>query len=67
VAYLKNRYGAPASEKREKLEKRRESDLYRLHWQKDGERAVLTAQTDKRRGFFTVSRGDFEEQIYRLR
>jgi hypothetical protein len=67
AAYLKSRYGAPASEKREKLEKRRESDLYRLQWQKDGERAMLTAQTDKRRGFFTVSRGDFEEQIYRLR
>ena len=32
-----------------------------------GERAVLTAQADKRRGFFTVSRGDFEEEIYRLR
>ena len=59
AAFLKGRYGAPAREDKEKL--------YKAEWQKDGERAVLTAQSDKRRGFFTVSRGDFEEEIYRLR
>jgi len=67
ATFLKSRYGAPASEKREKVQRRREGELYRLSWQKGGERAVLTAQTDKRRGFFTVSRGDFEDEIYRLR
>ena len=59
AAFRKGRYGAPASEKKEKL--------YKAEWHKGGERAVLTAQTDKRRGFFTVSRGDFEEEIYRPR
>lgn len=59
ASFLKARYGAPASEKKEKL--------YKAEWHKGGERAVLTAQTDKRRGFFSVSRGDFEEEIYRLR
>jgi hypothetical protein len=59
AAFLKGRYGAPASEKKEKL--------YKAEWHKDGERAVLTAQADKRRGFFSVSRGDFEEEIYRSR
>ena len=59
ASFLKGRYGTPATEKKEKL--------YKVEWRKGGERAVLTAQTDKRRGFFTVSRGDFEEEIYRLR
>jgi hypothetical protein len=59
AAHLKSRYGAPASEHKEKV--------YKAEWRKGGERAVLIAQSDKRRGFFTVSRGDFEEEIYRAR
>jgi hypothetical protein len=67
AAFLKQRYGAPAKETREKLEQRRGGERYRLHWQKGGERAVLTSQSGKRRAFFAVSRGDFEEEIYRVR
>jgi hypothetical protein len=36
-------------------------------WEKGAERAVLTSQSEKRRAFFTVSRGDFEDEIYRVR
>lgn len=67
AAFLKKRYGAPASETREKVEHRRGGELYRLLWEKGRERAVVTSQSDKRRAFFTVSRGDFEEEIYRVR
>jgi hypothetical protein len=69
AGYLKKRYGAPAREAREKVESRSGGggERYRLQWQSGSERAVLTSQSDKRRAFFTVSRGDFEEEIYGVR
>jgi hypothetical protein len=67
AAFLKKRYGAPSGETREKLEQRRGGELYKLEWEQGGERAVLTSQSEKRRAFFTVSRGDFEDEIYRVR
>jgi hypothetical protein len=67
AAFLKKRYGAPSGETREKLEHRRGGELYKVEWEKGGERAVLTSQSEKRRAFFTVSRGDFEDEIYRVR
>jgi len=70
ATFLKKRYGTPSGETRDKLEtgdKRGAGELYKIAWQKGPERAVLTAQTEKRRAFFTVSRGDFEEEIYRVR
>lgn len=70
ATFLKKRYGAPSGETRDKLEtgdKRGAGELYKIAWQKGPERAVLTAQSEKRRAFFTVSRGDFEEEIYRVR
>jgi hypothetical protein len=36
-------------------------------WENAGERAVLTAQLEKRRASLLVSRGDFDEEIYRVR
>jgi hypothetical protein len=71
VEFLKTRYGAPKGETRDKLEnrdkKRAASELYKVAWEKGGERAVLTSQSEKRRGYLSVSRGDFEEEIYRVR
>lgn len=66
AAFLKTRYGAPADETRAKLEARG-GTLYKVEWKKGAERAVLTSQTEKRRASLTVWRGDFEEEIYRVR
>ena len=66
AAFLKTRYGAPADETRAKLEARG-GTLYKVEWKKGNERAVLTSQTEKRRASLTVWRGDFEEEIYRVR
>jgi hypothetical protein len=41
--------------------------VYSVLWQGKGERAVLTAQMEKRRASIIVYRGDFEEEIYRVR
>ena len=38
-----------------------------MRWERGKDYAVLTAQLDKRRGELTVARGNFEEEIYRVR
>ena len=65
AAFLKKRYGAPAEESRANLEAR--GPIYKVEWKKGEERAVLTSQTEKRRASLTVWRGDFEDEIYRVR
>jgi hypothetical protein len=69
VAFLKTRYGAPTSETRDTIGRKDEKarQVYSVLWQGKGERAVLTAQLEKRRASMLVYRGDFEEEIYRVR
>lgn len=69
VAFLKKRYGAPQSESRDNIERegKKARQIYKALWERGAERAVLTAQLEKRRGSLLVSRGDFEEEIYRVR
>jgi hypothetical protein len=67
ASFLKKRYGAPSGETRAKLGEPRAGELYKVQWEKGAERAVLTSQSEKRRAFLTVSRGDFEDEIYRVR
>lgn len=69
VAFLKPLYGAPVAETRDKLggDAKAEREIYKVRWESANQRAVLTAQTDRRRGTLSVSRGDFEEEIYRVR
>jgi hypothetical protein len=70
VAFLKTRYGAPTSETRDSIQRKDDKkarEVYSVLWQGKGERAVLTAQLEKRRASMLVYRGDFEEEIYRVR
>jgi hypothetical protein len=69
VGFLKSRYGAPASEDRESYASKDKParQVYKARWEKDGESAVLTAQLEKRTASMLVSRGDFDEEIYRVR
>jgi hypothetical protein len=67
ATFLKTRYGAPAEERRAKLEDQRRGELYKVEWKKGQEHAVLTSLSEKRRATLTVWRGDFEEEIYRVR
>ena len=66
AGFLRQRYGAPTSERREKVDKKR-GELLRVEWESNGERAVLVSQSEKRRASLSVSRGDFEDEIYRVR
>jgi hypothetical protein len=68
VSFLKSRYGAPQSESRDTYERKGKSSrqVYKALWENAGERAVLTAQLEKRRASLLVSRGNFDEEIYRV-
>ncbi len=69
LAFLKSSYGAPQTEGRESFEQkgRKPRQIHKVLWERAGERALLTAQIDKRVGSLLVWRGDFEEEIYRVR
>lgn len=69
VAFLKARYGAPVAETRDKMAAagKAQREIYKVRWEQGRDRAVLTAQMDRRRASLSASRGDFEEQIYRVR
>jgi hypothetical protein len=68
IGFLKTRYGAPASENRDTYGSKGKAtrQVYKAAWDKDGERAVLTAQLEKRTASMLVSRGSFDEEIYRV-
>ena len=69
LGFLKSRYGATASESRDRIDKKGQKarEIYKALWRRQGESAALTAQLDKRAGSLLVWRGDFDEEIYRVR
>jgi hypothetical protein len=65
---LKSRYGEPVSEVKEAVgPEGKVRELYKVLWESGADRAVLTAQMDKKRASLLVSRGNFDEEIYRVR
>ncbi|MGQ0547188.1 MAG: hypothetical protein ACT4P3_17950 [Betaproteobacteria bacterium] len=62
-------YGKPVSEGRQNIEREGKPprETYRAQWQDGAAQAVLIAETDKRRASLLVYRGNFEEEIYRVR
>jgi hypothetical protein len=67
VKFLKSRYGAPQSEVKDSYAKGKGTrEVYKVLWENGKQRAVLTAQLEKRRASMLVSRGNFDEEIYRV-
>lgn len=67
VGVLKKRYGKPVSETRDTFTSRDGRELYKALWEAGKDRATVVSQAGKSRGQLTVSRGNFEEEIYRVR
>jgi hypothetical protein len=69
VAHLKARYGKPHSEVKDTLEKpgKQVRETYKALWESGADRATLVAQMEKKRSALTVSRGNWEEEIYKVR
>jgi len=69
VADLKGIFGPPKSETRDLIYRKGKEDreVYKVLWEAGRDRAVLTALKDKRRGQLEVSRGNFADEVYRVR
>lgn len=64
--YLKARWGEPVSETKESPADKGGRSVYKVLWEKGRDRAVLVSQSQSRRASVLASRGDFEEEIYKV-
>ena len=66
---LRTRWGAPLAEATEVIARRDRDDrkVFKMRWEKGADRALLTAQLEKKRASLEVSRGSFPTEIYRVR
>ena len=70
TGFLKQQYGAPASEATDELtgkDGKAVRQIYKARWEKGRDRVVLVSEKGKGRASLLASRGDFEEEIYRVR
>ena len=69
TAFAKSRYGKPAAETKETIERQGKPgrEIYKVRWESGADHAILVSQLEKSRAQLTVSRGNFEEEIYRVR
>jgi hypothetical protein len=68
--FLKKQYGAPAGESTDELtgkDGKTVRRIYKARWEKGRDRAVLVSEKGKGRASLLASRGDFDEEIYRVR
>ena len=68
-SHLRARWGAPLAEATDVIARRDKEDrkVFKMRWEKGAERAILTAQLEKKRASLEVSRGNFPEEIYRVK
>jgi len=73
-AYLRSRWGAPAAETTESVPRKDRDNrekppkqVYKARWDKGNDHALLTAQQDRKRAMLEVWRGNFADEIYRVR
>ena len=69
AAHFKGLYGKPSSEAREKVfrEGKEAREVYKIAWRRDKDRAVLTSVSNSKRASLSASRGNFDEEIYRVK
>ena len=69
AANLKKRYGAPVSESKDTLlsKNKEERLVYKVLWEQGTDRAMLSSLSTGKRGWLSVSRGNFDDAIYRIR
>jgi hypothetical protein len=67
MVVLKKRYGNPATETRDAFAGKDGKEIFKALWESGKDRALLVSQADKKRSQLTVSRGNFEEEIYKVR
>ena len=67
--YLKRRFGKPVSEAREKIVRKgkEEREVFKVLWETGQDKALLSSLSTGKRASLSVSRGNFEEEIYRVK
>jgi hypothetical protein len=68
-ATLKSLWGRPSAETRDLIQRkgRSEAEVYKTTWDKAQDRATLTWRPERKRSWLMVSRGNFAQEIYRVR
>ncbi len=69
VAFLKGRWGAPAQEAHNAVERKPgdRREVHKVVWQKGKDRAELTSRAERSRAGVLAARGDFEQKIYEVK
>lgn len=69
TALLKSRWGAPISEITESFSRRERNErrIYKVRWAQGKDQALLSVPLNRRRATLSASRGNFDEEIYRVR
>jgi len=68
-AALKSQWGKPSAENRNLIQRKgqKDSEVYKIRWDRDSDHATLTWRPERKRAWLMVSRGDFADEIYRVR
>jgi hypothetical protein len=64
--YFRTRWGEPVSEEKESGAEKGGRSVYKVLWEKDRDRALLVSQSQSRRASLLASRGNFDEEIYKV-
>ena len=64
--HFRARWGEPVSEAKESDPDKGGRSVYKVLWEKDRDRALLVSQSQSRRASLLASRGNFEEEIYKV-
>lgn len=69
LAFLKQNYGKPFSEAHEEVGRpgKTPRKIYKALWQDGSQQASLVSQLEKKTTALSVWRGDFQDEIYRIR
>ncbi|MGH8675851.1 MAG: hypothetical protein ACREVG_16275, partial [Burkholderiales bacterium] len=69
AAFVRSRWGAPSASATETISRKDKVDrkIYKVRWDNGNEHALLTAQLDRKRATLEAWRGNFAEEIYRVR
>jgi hypothetical protein len=70
-ALLKKRWGEPMAELTETIGARNKDEkdrqVFKMRWEKGEDRAILSAQLEKKRANVEVARGNFFDEIYKVK
>ena len=69
ASHFRSKWGAPASETTQAISRKEKEPklVSKVRWDKGNDHALLTAYADRKRATLEVWRGNFQDEIYRVR